>query len=195
MTFAHYKDQQGGAPLWMETQNVNPDATGHYTVFLGSMTTSGLPIELFSEGEARWLGVQVEGKSEQPRVLLVAVPYALKAADAETLGGKPASAFMPAPSPSASGPGGSAVANNTPAANIAAISGGGTKNYVPLWLSSTNMGNSMLFQTGGKVGLGTKTPCWLCFDVMHGDPYFTGRFELIPAGISATPSFTAPHSA
>src|SRR3990170_1578308 len=31
---------------------------------------------------------------EQPRILLVSVPYALKAADAETLGGKPASAFV-----------------------------------------------------------------------------------------------------
>jgi hypothetical protein len=161
VTFALYKDQQGGAPLWMETQNVQPDATGHYSVFLGSMTTGGLPIELFSEGEARWLGVQVEGKPEQPRVLLVAVPYALKAADAETLGGKPASAFMPAPSPSASGPGGAAAANNAPVANMAAISGGGTKNYVPLWLSSTNLGDSMLFQTGGKLGLGTKTPAAL----------------------------------
>jgi len=25
ITFALYKDQQGGAPLWVETQNVHPD--------------------------------------------------------------------------------------------------------------------------------------------------------------------------
>lgn len=43
---------------------------------------------------ARWLGVQVEGRPEESRILLVAVPYALKAADADTLGGKPASAFV-----------------------------------------------------------------------------------------------------
>jgi hypothetical protein len=42
---------------------------------------------LFATGESRWLGVQVQvpGEIEQPRVLLVSVPYALKAADAETL--------------------------------------------------------------------------------------------------------------
>jgi hypothetical protein len=162
VTFALYKDQQGGAPLWIETQNIKPDATGHYTVFLGSMTAGGLPSELFSEGEARWLGVQVAGESEQPRVLLVAVPYAMKAADAETLGGKPASAFMLAPGVSASGSSSSAVTNNAAAANIApALSGGGTQNYVPLWLSSTKLGNSKLFQTGGKVGFGTTTPATL----------------------------------
>ena len=162
VTFTLYKDQQGGPPLWMETQNVQPDATGHYAVFLGSMTTGGLPIELFSEGEARWLGVQVEGNLEQPRVLLVAVPYALKAADAETLGGKPASAFMPAPSTAASGSGGATVASSSPAANgAAALSGGGIQYYVPLWLSSSKLGNSKLFQTGGKVGLGTTTPATL----------------------------------
>jgi hypothetical protein len=162
VTFALYKDQQGGAPLWMETQNVNPDATGHYTVFLGSMTSNGLPIGLFSEGEARWLGVQIEGKPEQPRVLWVAVPYALKAADAETLGGKPASAFMLAPGSSASGSGGTAVANRAAAANIApTLSGGGTQNYVPLWLTSTKLGDSKLFQTAGKVGLGTTSPAAL----------------------------------
>ncbi len=32
VTFALYKNQQGGVPLWMETQNVQADATGRYTV-------------------------------------------------------------------------------------------------------------------------------------------------------------------
>jgi hypothetical protein len=94
ITFFLYKDQQGGAPLWMETQNVQPDANGRYSVQLGSTQTTGVPVDLFSSGEARWLGVQVQGKAEQPRVLLLSVPYALKAADAETLGGKPLSAFQ-----------------------------------------------------------------------------------------------------
>lgn len=38
--------------------------------------------------------MQIVGQEEQPRVLLVAVPYALKAGDAETIGGLPASAFV-----------------------------------------------------------------------------------------------------
>src|SRR5580704_3036033 len=97
VTLYLYKDSQGGSPLWMETQNVQPDKVGHYKVMLGSTTTQGLPAELFASGEARWLGVQVQGQEEQPRVLLLSVPYALKALDAETIGGKPASAFMMAP--------------------------------------------------------------------------------------------------
>jgi hypothetical protein len=94
LTFALYKDQQGGAPLWLETQSVAVDADGHYTVQLGATAPHGLPKELFASGEARWLGVQLEGQVEHPRVLLLSVPYALKAADAETLGGRPLSAFV-----------------------------------------------------------------------------------------------------
>lgn len=94
VTFLLYKDEQGGAPLWLETQNVTPDKDGHYTVVLGSTKSEGLPADLFALGEARWLAVQAQGQAEQPRVLLLSVPYALKAGDAQTLGGLPASAFM-----------------------------------------------------------------------------------------------------
>ena len=98
VTFMLYKEQTGGAPLWIETQNVQADKNGHYSVMLGSATSHGLPLEVFVAGEARWLGVQPSGQAEQPRTLLLSVPYALKALDAETLGGRPASAFMSAPS-------------------------------------------------------------------------------------------------
>ena len=94
VSFSLYADQQNGAPLWAVSQNVQADKYGHYTVTLGAMTSGGLPSSLFAAGEARWLGVQVQGQVEQPRVLLVAVPYALKAADTDTIGGKPASAFV-----------------------------------------------------------------------------------------------------
>ena len=39
MTVALYKEEQGGAPLWLETQTVRADSAGHYTVMLGSKTT------------------------------------------------------------------------------------------------------------------------------------------------------------
>jgi hypothetical protein len=94
VTFALHAQQTGGAALWLETQNVTPDAHGNYTVLLGANSTNGVPAELFASGEARWLEVQVERQAEQPRILLVSVPYALKAKDAETLGGRPASAFL-----------------------------------------------------------------------------------------------------
>jgi len=99
VTFLLYKEETGGAPLWMETQNVQPDKNGHYSVMLGSANGKGLPAEVFVTGEARWLAVQASGQAEQARTLLVSVPYALKAGDAETLGGKPASAFLAASAP------------------------------------------------------------------------------------------------
>ena len=37
MTFALYKEQQGGPALWLETQSVSLDASGHYSVQLGRL--------------------------------------------------------------------------------------------------------------------------------------------------------------
>jgi len=94
VTFAIYQQQEGGAPVWMETQNVTLDAGGRYSVLLGSTRAEGLPSDLFSAQEERWLGVQVQGQAEQPRVLLVSVPYAMKAAEADKLAGHSASEFV-----------------------------------------------------------------------------------------------------
>jgi hypothetical protein len=155
VTFLLYKDEQGGAPLWMEIQNVNLDKSGHYTAVLGSTTSQGLPTDLFASGEARWLGVQAEGQAEQPRVLLLSVPYALKAGDAETVGGLPASAFVLA------APAGAAMANTTasalavpntatvaPLASSDVTTTGGTANTIPLFTTGTNIQNSILTQAG-----------------------------------------------
>jgi hypothetical protein len=38
VTFALYSEDQGGAPLWLETQNVEADGRGHYTVLSVSAT-------------------------------------------------------------------------------------------------------------------------------------------------------------
>ena len=94
LTFAVYSEQQGGAALWAESQVAQLDEQGHYNVLLGATRSDGLPVELFPAGKARWLGVQVEGRDEDARVLLVSVPYALKAEDAAMLGGRQASDFV-----------------------------------------------------------------------------------------------------
>jgi hypothetical protein len=159
VTFGLYKDQEGGAPIWMETQNVQLDENGHYSALLGATRNEGLPMELFTSGEARWLGVQPAGQPEQPRVLLLSVPYALKALDAETVGGLRPSAFLLA----AAGASRAATTEPTRTADAAAIAtvsigGGGTANFLPVWTTSSTLGNSLLFQTGGNLGLGTSTP-------------------------------------
>jgi hypothetical protein len=132
--FLLYKDEQGGAPLWVETQNVTPDKNGRYTVTLGATASEGLPTDVFANGEARWLGVQVEGQAEQPRVLLVSVPYALKAVDAQTLGGLPASAFALAGTQStqtSSGGTTNIFAASPTGLNTTSIGGTGTTDFLP----------------------------------------------------------------
>src|SRR5205814_9591620 len=123
VTCAIYSEEAGGVALWYETQPLDTDALGRYTVLLGAMHAAGVPLELFTLGQARWLGVQVGNLPETAqggRVLLVSVPYALKAQDAETLGGKPASAYMLAPSESGQEPGqtGNPTTSGTPSTNL-----------------------------------------------------------------------------
>ena len=133
VTFALYTEEAGGVALWYETQTIETDALGRYTVLLGAMHAAGVPVELFTSGQARWLGVGVGNLPETAqggRVLLVSVPYALKAQDAETLGGKPASAFMLAAncsgdvsSPSCQATGGSPASPAAPGAATANLAG------------------------------------------------------------------------
>jgi len=124
ITFAIYKQQDGGAPVWMETQTVTPDASGNYSVLLGSTTATGLPADLFSQQEQRWLGVQAQGEAEQPRVLLVSVPYAFKAHEAETLGGRSVSDFVLAESANSSASGSTANPASSSTANNPATTTG-----------------------------------------------------------------------
>ncbi|MGO9209224.1 MAG: tail fiber domain-containing protein [Terriglobales bacterium] len=182
ITFALYKDQAGGAALWLETQNVSLDVQGRYTVLLGANSAEGMPVELFTANEARWLGVQPEGQAEQ-RVLLVSVPYALKAVDAETLGGRPASSFVLAAPVAAGGSGnsgsgnsgaGTAGGSSTSAVSPAAIcatppctvmTSGGTANFLSLFTDATTVQDSVLSQSPCPfdasqtcVGIGTTNP-------------------------------------
>src|SRR5258708_25631191 len=48
VTFLLYKEETGGAPLWMETQNVHAAKSGRYSVTLGSGSSKRLPAEAFS---------------------------------------------------------------------------------------------------------------------------------------------------
>jgi hypothetical protein len=195
MTFSLYGVPQGGTPLWTETQNsIQLDSTGHYSVQLGVTQSNGVPTYLFTTTEARWLGVRIAGQQEQPRVLLLSVPYALKAGDAATIGGLPPSAFMLA-IPSASAPAlpTSSAGQDLPPTGTD-VTGMGTAGFIPLWTSTSNIANSVMFQTGtgstAKVGINNSAPA-STLDV-KGTATFRGTTTLAgPLTLPATGAATA----
>ena len=163
-TFSIYRDQSEGAPLWMETQNVQTDAKGNYTVQLGATKPDGLPLDLFTSGEARWLGVTINGGSELPRILLLSVPYALKAADAETVGGLPASAFVLADKQQENAAAAPTASTSNPSKNTApppanpTVTGKGVAGFVPMWDSASDIVDSVVSQKNSLVGINTSAP-------------------------------------
>jgi hypothetical protein len=196
ITFSLYEDQEGGSPLWAEIQNVQPDEQGHYTVLLGTMKPAGLPLDLFTTGKARWLGVRPElpDVGELPRILLVGVPYALKAADADTLGGMPASAFVQssanttfAPNTLAPAPGLTPEALPAGSPNVACggltSDGTATTDQIAKFTTPCNLEPSAVFESAGKVGIGTTSPAGT-LDV-KGSAIVRGALEL-PAKGAAT---------
>jgi len=190
-TFSIYKDPEGGAPLWMETQNVQGDAKGNYTVLLGATQPDGLALDIFNSGDARWLGVRIHGGDEGPRVPLLSVPYALKAVDAETIGGLPASAFLRADAmpTQAARSGATASASSIGAAAAAAattstVTGKGVANYIPMWNSASDIVDSVIFQKTSAVGINTKTPA-ATLDV-NGKGNLRDTLTLYPKGTDST---------
>ena len=189
VTFLLYKESQGGAPLWMETQNVHPDKTGHYSVVLGSATSQGLPQDVFASGEARWLAVQIAGQEEQPRVLLVAVPYALKAGDAETIGGLPPSAFVLANGTPGIRSNGNASMSSAPASTKTAaanpvVTGKGVVDFIPMWDATNDIIDSLIFQKSSNVGIATTAPA-ATLDV-NGKSDVRDTLTLFPKGTNST---------
>lgn len=195
LTFSLYKDREGGVSIWTENQNVQVDSEGRYTTLLGATQASGLPMDLFTSGQPLWLGVQAQlpGEEEQPRVLLVSVPYALKAGDADTLGGKPVSAFVLAESAGPSEAGANTLTGAmdakaptpTPINNLQAmprLAGTGTPNFLTKWLDSNGtLGDSAVCQdANGNVGLGTCGPSPYHF-VSSFTPTAAGDFQIVAA--------------
>jgi hypothetical protein len=161
VTLSIYGSETDSVPLWQESQQVRVDGEGRYALLLGSTTAEGLPREVFASGEARWLGIHFErpGEVDQPRTRLTSVPYALRADDANTLGGLPASAFQLAGSTAARQEAGSSTSSDP----VTALATAGTANFLSKFTSAVDLGNSVMFESAGRIGLGTTAP----FDVFH----------------------------
>lgn len=160
MRVSLYATQEDAAPLWFEDQNVTLDQAGRYTVFAGAAQAGGLPPEFFATNAAQWVGLGVVGEPELPRTRLLAVPYAMSAGNADSLGGTPATEFVMSQN----------LAERVKKVLTGVDSTAGTANdiikpmvstvgFIPKFSDTNNTTiNSYLFETGDKIGLGTTSP-------------------------------------
>jgi len=84
LAFALFDAASGGSALWSEAHADVAVLDGVYDVVLGSSTPLTPPLVA---GGALYLEIEVEGETLAPRQRLVAVPYALRASEAENLQG------------------------------------------------------------------------------------------------------------
>jgi hypothetical protein len=140
----------------------------------------------------------VPGEEEEPRVLLVSVPYAMEAEDSQKLGGLPASAFVkaaaiPEPAgattsyqavpvnvPSSSGPGNGVLpaATTGQAAALPVTTTGGTANALPKFSGASSLVNSQIADQNGMVSMQNLA------NILFADQFAGG----VPAAVNACPA-------
>src|SRR4051812_9003227 len=145
VTLAVYADPQGGAPVFQETQQVTLDDRGRYSVVLGAAHADGIPPAVFAAG-AQWLGTVFErpGEVEGPRTRLTSVPYAMRAVEADSLGGHPASDYQLAPSAGGSKDTKATAADATGVSSDVVLAG--TPNFLAKYVTTDDVGPSQMFE-------------------------------------------------
>lgn len=172
-----YSDQTDPSTLWTELQTVTLDANGRYSILVGSTVDGGVSKELFLNGAGRWLGVGVQGETEQPRIMLVTVPYALRALDADTLAGKTAADFVLSENL------GNTVKNALKDPNSSDPLGNVTTTVGTIAKFSDTIGsvaNSIMGESAGKIGINQASPS-ATFDV-NGSTNFGGDANQVSTG-------------
>lgn len=147
-----YAGADDTTPVWTEQQTLTLGSDGRYVVNVGSTLDGGVPKEIFANSTGHWLGVGVLGEAEQPRVMLVNVPYAVRALDADQLNGKTASDFV--------------LSSNFFNAVRSVVSGGpvgppmvATANFIPKYVDSGGtVTNSIMSESSGKIGVNVTSP-------------------------------------
>lgn len=154
LTFALYESEESRQPLWIETQSVTVYPQGRYSVLLGATSVDGLPSEIFSSGQARWLRVTLAAEDfrEVGKMRVTMVPYAIAAGNAETLGGRPLSDFVLTRAARLGGDKSSQAA--APEDSVTS----GTADRIAKFVNGTDLGDSVMTESGGKIGIGTTSP-------------------------------------
>jgi hypothetical protein len=191
LVLSMYDGKDDPSPRWAERHAVTLNDAGKYDLQFGSTQEQGIPSELFSgPSVVRWVGVAVEGEPEQPRMMLVSVPYAAKASTAETLEGKTASDFVLT----------SDLGDQVKAAleaeedrrrEGAPTTNAVTLNYIQKGDGAGGTTDSMIVEVAGKIGVGTAAPGKF-FHVSGIDN--VSQFETTNAGSNAILRVIAPNN-
>jgi endosialidase-like protein len=162
VTLAIYAEQEGGVPLWQEAQSVTIDERGRYALLLGAAHADGIPSAVFASG-AKWLGTLFDrtGEVEAPRIRITSVPYALRAADADTLGGRPASEYLLAGTSDVRTT--ASRSNQQSSAEAPGAVFPGSTNLLSKYVNAGDLGPSSIYEAQGQVGIGTTSP----IDALH----------------------------
>jgi hypothetical protein len=209
LRFSLYQEPTGGAALWSETKEVAVGRDGHYSVLLGDADPDGLPKEIFVDSGVRWIEVQrcnpelsgnlgddpiakTDGASLGKRSLLSTSPYAFESMDSATLGGRPASEYLTrddmdsALSRALTGVVSPELIRLRPISPNAI----GNSGFLPIWTSSTQLGNSLISESGVNTGIATLTPA-TTLDV-NGASTLRGDVNLASSVASATGGSDSP---
>lgn len=169
LTFRIYDTESGGTALWTETKLITV-TDGIFSTQLGSVNPINLPFDV-----AYWVSVAVGSDPEMsPRTPFNSVPYsrisltvpdysltATKIMNGEvvkSLNGLKDNINLVAGSNVTITPSGQNITISATGGGTGGIGGSGTVNYLPLFTGTTTLGNSILFQSGSKVGVNTTSP-------------------------------------
>jgi hypothetical protein len=164
LEFTIFDAAEGGSPLWSELHETGTNSIGVVSVILGE--TSPLVIAF---DQSLWLQVAVDGQVMWPRRELVAVTTARHAHDSELLGGVPAPSYaldndlyQPGTLNEPSNPLEWTKLKNVPSGFAdgvddqgTGVSGSGTSGYVAKFTGDDSIGNSAIFEEGGRVSIGS----------------------------------------
>ena len=169
LTFKLYDVASGGASLWSETKLITV-ANGIVNTQLGSV----VPIPQTTFTAVAWLGITVAAGTELiPRIALASVPYsiyslnvpdnsinAVKIANnqvVKSLNGLKDNVNLVAGSNITITPSGNDLTISSTGGG-SGIGGSGTANYLSKFTNSSTLGNSVLYDDGNRIGIGTTTP-------------------------------------